>query len=96
MQLTHIWHVAERQGFEPWVGANRQRFSRPPHSTTLPPLRVMGLVRGGFSEVLAGLQARFQSIGKEFCYPSCESRQTAGLSTQKRDQFCLNRLLAMA
>jgi hypothetical protein len=42
------------------------------------------------------LQARFQSIGKEFCYPSSESRQTAGLSTQKRDQFCLNRLLAMA
>ncbi len=32
--------MAERQGFEPWVGANRQRFSRPPHSTTLPPLRV--------------------------------------------------------
>ena len=31
--------MAERQGFEPWVGANRQRFSRPPHSTTLPPLR---------------------------------------------------------
>ena len=37
--------MAERQGFEPWVGANRQRFSRPPHSTTLPPLR--GRDRGG-------------------------------------------------
>lgn len=35
-------NVAERQGFEPWVGANRQRFSRPPHSTTLPPLRAQG------------------------------------------------------
>ena len=38
-------YMAERQGFEPWVGANRQRFSRPPHSTTLPPLR--GRDRGG-------------------------------------------------
>jgi hypothetical protein len=36
--------LAERQGFEPWVGANRQRFSRPPHSTTLPPLRASGVV----------------------------------------------------
>ncbi len=34
--------VAERQGFEPWVGSHRQRFSRPPHSTTLPPLRDQG------------------------------------------------------
>ncbi len=34
--------LAERQGFEPWVGSHRQRFSRPPHSTTLPPLRVRG------------------------------------------------------
>ena len=29
----------ERVGFEPTDGVNRQRFSRPPHSTTLPPLR---------------------------------------------------------
>ena len=25
--------MAERQGFEPWVGINRRRFSRPVHST---------------------------------------------------------------
>ena len=32
--------VAEREGFEPSVrGLPAQRFSRPPHSTTLPPLR---------------------------------------------------------
>lgn len=31
--------MAERQGFEPWEGINPQRFSRPPHSTALPPLR---------------------------------------------------------
>ena len=37
--------VAERQGFEPWVGVNRQRFSRPPHSTTLPPLRAHSTAR---------------------------------------------------
>lgn len=33
-------YMAERQGFEPWVGINRRRFSRPVHSTTLPPLQV--------------------------------------------------------
>jgi len=38
--------VAERVGFEPTVGVNRQRFSRPPHSTTLPPLRVRVVGRG--------------------------------------------------
>ena len=32
--------MAERQGFEPWEGINPQRFSRPPHSTTLPPLLI--------------------------------------------------------
>ena len=32
--------VAERQGFEPWVGLHPQRFSRPPRSTTPAPLRV--------------------------------------------------------
>ena len=31
--------MAEREGFEPPDGLTRQRFSRPPHSTTLPPLR---------------------------------------------------------
>ena len=30
--------MAERQGFEPWVELPPQRFSRPPHSTTLAPL----------------------------------------------------------
>ena len=31
--------VAEREGFEPPERANAQRFSRPPLSTTQPPLR---------------------------------------------------------
>ena len=31
--------VAEAQGFEPWGRSHAQRFSRPPHSTTLPNLR---------------------------------------------------------
>jgi hypothetical protein len=31
--------MAERQGFEPWVELPPQRFSRPPHSTALAPLR---------------------------------------------------------
>lgn len=33
--------MAERQGFEPWSpGLPVKRFSRPPHSTALPPLRI--------------------------------------------------------
>ena len=31
--------MAERQGFEPWVGLHPQRFSRPPRSTTPAPIR---------------------------------------------------------
>ena len=31
--------VAERQGFEPWVGLHPQRFSKPSRSTTPAPLR---------------------------------------------------------
>ena len=34
--------MAERQGFEPWVGLHPQRFSRPPRSTTPAPLRGLG------------------------------------------------------
>ena len=30
--------MAERQGFEPWVGLHPQRFSRPPRSTTPAPV----------------------------------------------------------
>ena len=52
--------VAERQGFEPWVGLHRQRFSRPPHSTTLPPLR--NLV--AFSAALGGLQVHFSQADR--------------------------------
>ena len=33
--------MAERQGFEPWVGLRPQRFSKPSHSTTLAPLRII-------------------------------------------------------
>jgi hypothetical protein len=32
---------AERQGFEPWVGLTLRWFSRPVHSATLPPLRIV-------------------------------------------------------
>ena len=34
--------LAEREGFEPSVRLHVQRFSRPAHSTTLPPLRDRG------------------------------------------------------
>ena len=34
--------VAERVGFEPTKGSHPCRFSRPVHSTALPPLRWMG------------------------------------------------------
>jgi hypothetical protein len=36
--------VAEEVGFEPTERSHVQRFSRPPHSTTLPPLRLIASV----------------------------------------------------
>ena len=41
-QSTHGMAVAERQGFEPWVDVNPQRFSKPSRSTTPAPLRTWG------------------------------------------------------
>ena len=38
--------MAEREGFEPPERANAQRFSRPPLSTTQPPLRTSPFIRG--------------------------------------------------
>jgi hypothetical protein len=45
--VTDGGEVAERVGFEPTEDLHPQRFSRPPHSTTLPPLRVRGRRRMG-------------------------------------------------
>lgn len=38
----HLDLVAERKGFEPLVPVRVQRFSRPPHSTALASLRIIG------------------------------------------------------
>lgn len=46
LQILKIWIninalsivMAEAQGFEPWEDFHPRRFSRPVHSTTLPPL----------------------------------------------------------
>ena len=40
IEKLRVLMMAERQGFEPWVGLHPQRFSRPPRSTTPAPLRV--------------------------------------------------------
>ncbi len=37
-EKPNLDQLAERQGFEPWELVRAQRFSRPPHSTTLAPL----------------------------------------------------------
>ena len=50
--------VAERQGFEPWVGLHPQRFSRPPRSTTPAPLR------GGLGGPSNGI---FPPVQEAFC-----------------------------
>ena len=42
-------HMAERQGFEPWELLRAQRFSRPPHSTTLAPLQTVKSSTGSFN-----------------------------------------------
>ncbi len=43
--------VAEEEGFEPPEGVNPQRFSRPPHSTTLPLLRLGDLLNTQIKDV---------------------------------------------
>lgn len=53
--------VAERQGFEPWVGLHPQRFSRPPRSTTPAPLRG-GLGEGAFRPQSGPLQPEIYTI----------------------------------
>ena len=41
MDLVRQFKLAEEEGFEPSLpGLRAKRFSRPPHSTTLPPLRM--------------------------------------------------------
>ncbi len=53
--------MAERQGFEPWVGLHPQRFSRPPRSTTPAPLRE-GSVRGDVRDARDGRNTFLRAI----------------------------------
>ena len=46
--LIYRWYMADRQGFEPWVGLHPQRFSRPPRSTTPAPVLSYGLLMAFF------------------------------------------------
>ena len=55
--------MAERQGFEPWVGVNPQRFSRPPRSTTPAPLRWC-LDRNGGGLAQGARRARRKNAGQ--------------------------------
>ena len=54
--------MAERQGFEPWEGINPQRFSRPPLSTTQPPLRLAEYTNSSVSGLKA-IYRLFNLIG---------------------------------
>jgi hypothetical protein len=64
--LAHIADragLAEGEGFEPSEALRPQRFSRPPHSTTLPPLHgVRRVAQGGPSRDTAG-RARGEGSG---------------------------------
>src|ERR1043165_8017820 len=68
-------HLAERVGFEPTVPLRVQRFSRPPDSATLAPLRIRGpalsakerlyhLAAFGLKNAAFGLDAVIQKIGR--------------------------------
>ncbi len=54
--------MAERQGFEPWVGLHPQRFSRPPRSTTPAPL--LGAFSRRFSLGLQEERGRVLNAGR--------------------------------
>ena len=69
--------LAERVGFEPTVPVKAQRFSRPPHSTTLAPLRPMAAAlyvvsiykalprRAESNRTTPSGQAKGQAMGKQ-------------------------------
>ena len=67
--------LAEREGFEPSVRLHVQRFSRPPHSTTLPPLRDRGYYQ--FEESAAGIIINMTEAGPEL-FPRCNTLLTHG------------------
>ena len=58
-QGSNVLFLAEGEGFEPpGPGLPAQRFSRPPHSTALPPLRAaIGTIRRSRGEVAEWLKA---------------------------------------
>ena len=67
--------VAERVGFEPTVPSRTRRFSRPLHSTTLPPLRA-DIVVGIHHSTLCQLQAL---RGQPYSWrDTCAAVQAAG------------------
>ena len=70
--------LAERQGFEPWVGLHPQRFSRPPRSTAPAPLREAG--RAGYLRSLSG--ARHFGTAVVLEEPCVESSETRGARTE--------------
>ena len=64
-KITSIKEImAERQGFEPWVGLHPQRFSRPPRSTTPAPLRG-GLGVASFKVIFGHAQGAKAQIFEE-------------------------------
>ncbi len=56
--------MAEKQGFEPWEGINPQRFSRPPLSTTQPPLLKTGYITTSIFNIQPNMYF-FRTITKE-------------------------------
>ena len=65
--------MAERVGFEPTRALRPCRFSRPVHSTTLPPLR-----GGAYSNRLGGNSEAAPAYAESFSRPPMYGRSTAG------------------
>jgi hypothetical protein len=64
-------NIAEREGFEPPDSLHRQRFSRPPHSTTLPPLQyVNNIISHLGSRKIKDLFPNLQFYFVRFCNKS--------------------------
>ena len=55
--------MAEREGFEPPERANAQRFSRPPLSTTQPPLRAEFLNKQDMANAQAPIMRVMLQVG---------------------------------
>ncbi len=88
--------MAERQGFEPWVGLHPQRFSRPPRSTTPAPLRGWAIARGARKLVIKGGLCKCEIAAPDTTAPGLTPRTAMLIRTAPLRAFRPQRPIGIA